>query len=173
MVVKTIMAIIIILLIIIIIIIITIIAHIAVPGDGNILQKETEKCEKYQDLAREIQRIWKSRTKVVPVVVGALDSVSKKLAGHLEQLGIKNRTRTMQKSALLGSAHILRKVLEVWGLGMGLDWMFLPRGNPCAKFYIIIITIIQSILSKTNTFWPLPTLRLLKGLICPANRESE
>ena len=69
--------------------------------------------EKYQDLAREIQRIWTSRTKVVPVAVGALGSVSKKLTGHLEKLGIKNRTRTMQKSALLGSAHILRKVLEV------------------------------------------------------------
>ena len=90
----------------------TVIVDIAVPGDSNILQKETENCEKYQDLAREIQRIWKSRTKVVPVVVGALGSVSKKLAGHLEQLGIKNRTRTMQKSALLGSAHILRKVLK-------------------------------------------------------------
>ena len=37
-------------------------------------------------------------------------SVSKKLAGHLEQIGIKNRTTTMQKSALLESAHILRKV---------------------------------------------------------------
>ena len=67
----------------------TIIVDIAVPGDGNILQKETEKCEKYQDLAREIQRIWKSRTKVLTVVVGALGSASKKLAGHLEQLGIK------------------------------------------------------------------------------------
>ena len=77
-----------------------------------------------------------------PVVVGALGSVSKKLAGHLEQLGIKNRTRTMQKSALLGSAHILRKVLEVWGLGMRLDWIFLLRENPCAKFYIIIIIVI-------------------------------
>ena len=83
----------------------TIIVDIAVPGDSNILQKETQKCEKYQHLAREIQRIWKSRTKVVPVVVGALGSVSKKLVGHLEQLGIKNRTRTMQKSALLESAH--------------------------------------------------------------------
>ena len=48
----------------------------AVPGGSNILQKKTEKCEKYQDLAREIQRIWKSRTKVVPVVLGALGSVS-------------------------------------------------------------------------------------------------
>ena len=47
----------------------------------------------------------------------------------------------MQKSALLGSAHILRKVLEVWGLGIRLDWIFLPRKNPCAKFYIIIIII--------------------------------
>ena len=50
---------------------------------------------------------------MVPVVEGALGSVTKKLAGHLEQLGIEDRTRTMQKSALLGSAHILRKELEV------------------------------------------------------------
>ena len=50
---------------------------------------------------------------IIIIIMGALGSVSKKLAGHLEQLGIKNRTRTMQKSALLGSAHILRKVLEV------------------------------------------------------------
>ena len=76
-------------------------------------QKETEKYEKYQDLAREIKRIWKSRSQVVPVVVGALGSVSQKFAGHLEQLGIRDRTRTMQTSALIGSAHILRKVLEV------------------------------------------------------------
>ena len=41
----------------------------------------------------------------MPVVVGALGTVSKKLAGHLEQLGIKDRIRMMKKSALLGSAH--------------------------------------------------------------------
>ena len=86
---------------------------IAVPRDGYALQKETEKYENYGDLPREIKRIWKSRTKVVPVVVGALGSVSKKLTGHLEQLGIKDRTRTIQTSALFRSAHILRKVLEV------------------------------------------------------------
>ena len=45
----------------------------------------------------------------MPVVVGALGSVSKKVAGHLEQLGIKDRTRTMKKSALLGSALISEK----------------------------------------------------------------
>ena len=68
----------------------TIIVDMSVLGDSNVLQKETEKYEKHQDLAREIKRIWKLRIKVVPVVVGALGSVSKKLAGHLEQLGIKD-----------------------------------------------------------------------------------
>ena len=79
----------------------TIIQDIAVPRDSNVIHKETEKYENYQDLAREIKRIWKSRTKAVPVVVGALGSVSKKLAAHLKQIGIKNRTRTMQKLVLL------------------------------------------------------------------------
>ena len=88
----------------------TIIVDIAAPG---ILQKETEKNEKHQDLARDIKRIKKSRTKVVLVVVGALGSVSKKLTGHFEQLGIKDQTRTMNKSALLESAHIPRNVFEV------------------------------------------------------------
>ena len=50
---------------------------------------------------------------MVPVEASALGSVSKKLAGHLELLGIKDRTRTMQKSELVESVHILRKVLEV------------------------------------------------------------
>ena len=81
----------------------TIIVDIAVPGDSNILQKETEKCEKYQDLAREIQRIWKSRTKVVPVVVGALGSVLKKLAGHLEQLGMTEQERCKVGTPRIGT----------------------------------------------------------------------
>ena len=75
---------------------------ITVPADSNMLHKETERYEKYQDLAREIKKIWKSRTEVVPVAVGALSSKSKKLPGQLEQLGIQDQTRTMQKLALFG-----------------------------------------------------------------------
>ena len=30
---------------------------------------------------------------------------------------------------------------------MGLDWIFLPRENPCAKFYIIIIVVIIIIIT--------------------------
>ena len=46
---------------------------------------------------------------MVPGVVGALGSVSKKLARHLEKLVVKDQTRTMQNAAFLGSTYILRK----------------------------------------------------------------
>ena len=38
-------------------------------------EKEGEKVEKYQDLAREVRQMWDARTKVMPVVMGALASV--------------------------------------------------------------------------------------------------
>ena len=37
------------------------IIDIAVPGDTRIKQKEQEKVEKYQDLKREITRLWSLR----------------------------------------------------------------------------------------------------------------
>ena len=52
-------------------------------------------------------------TEVVPVVIGALGSISKNLPHHLERLGVKVHVLTLQKSALLGTANILQKVLSV------------------------------------------------------------
>ena len=49
---------------------------------------------------------------VVPVVVGALGVVSKRLDAWLEKLGITIRMELLQKTALLGTARILRKLLE-------------------------------------------------------------
>ena len=54
------------------------IVDIAVPADRRVEEKEQEKVEKYQDLNREIGRMWEIRNvQVVPVVIGALGSVSK------------------------------------------------------------------------------------------------
>ena len=51
------------------------IADIAIPGDIRVSEKEKEKIERYQELKREIKRIWNIRnTKVISVVVGALGS---------------------------------------------------------------------------------------------------
>ena len=49
---------------------------------------------------------------VVPVVVGALGAVSKRLDTWLDKLAITIKTGFLQKKALLGTARILRKVLE-------------------------------------------------------------
>ena len=42
----------------------------AVPGDSRIEEKEKEKIEKDQDLRRELQKIWNTRVKILPLVVG-------------------------------------------------------------------------------------------------------
>ena len=92
------------------------IIDIAVAGDNRIKQKEHEKREKYQDLKREIARLWGHRkVSVIPVVVGMLGCVTKDAEQYLEKIEIKVRTDLIQKTALLGTARILRKVLEISG----------------------------------------------------------
>ena len=66
-----------------------IIIDIAVPCDSRTNDKEKEKVEKYQDLKREIKRIWNMRNViVVSVIIGALGSITKKLDEWLEKLDI-------------------------------------------------------------------------------------
>jgi len=52
---------------------------IAVPADARVAEKEQEKMDRYQDLAREQKWLWKVETKVIPLVVGALGTVTKGL----------------------------------------------------------------------------------------------
>ena len=49
----------------------------------------------------------------VPVVIGALGKVTKESNEWIEKLGITNNVGVIQKSALLRTARILRKVLEM------------------------------------------------------------
>ena len=80
---------------------------IAIPGDSRIHEKEFEKIEKYQDLKWEIRRMCIKNGGVVPVFVGALGSVTKKLGKWIEKLGIRVRIGPLQKTTLLGTARIL------------------------------------------------------------------
>ena len=52
---------------------------------------------------------------VKPIVIGVLDTVTKGLVQGLEDLEIRGRVETIQMTALLRSARILRRVLETWG----------------------------------------------------------
>ena len=86
---------------------------IAVPGDSRVEAKENEKVQKYQDLARELRKLWQVKVNVVPVVVGALGTIPKALEKHLKEIGTSVRVELLQKAALLGTARILRKTLEI------------------------------------------------------------
>lgn len=85
---------------------------IAVPGDTRVKTKEDEKCDKYRELCKELGKLWKVKCTVIPVVIGALGTVPTRLTSFLGIMGINLSVETIQKSAILGSARILRKVLE-------------------------------------------------------------
>ena len=91
-----------------------IIIDIAVPTDVRVKEKEKEKVEKYQDLKKEIKRLWKlGNVEIAPVVVGALGSVSAEFERWMGKLGITCNVGVMQKSVLFRTTRILRKLLEM------------------------------------------------------------
>ena len=56
-------------------------------GDKRIGEKENEKVEKYQELKRQIARMWNMRTvRVIPIVIRSLGKVTKNLDTWLEKL---------------------------------------------------------------------------------------
>ena len=77
------------------------IIDIAVPVDAGIVEKEKEKAEKYQDVRREVARLWNVKAKVVPIVVGAQGAVTPNLSKHLDAIGVTTRIQLLQKAALL------------------------------------------------------------------------
>ena len=83
----------------------------SVPFDANVVTKELEKTRKYEQLATEVSREHRVTTAVIPIVVGALGTVSRNLAGGLRRLGIGDVLGGLQMSAVIGTSAILRKVL--------------------------------------------------------------
>jgi hypothetical protein len=84
---------------------------VAIPGDRNVIQKEAEKILKCKDLTIEIQRMWNVKTGVTPVIIGATGTISKSFRKYVSTIPGNNDVRELQKTAILGTAHILRKVL--------------------------------------------------------------
>ena len=85
---------------------------VAISGDRNVFKKEAEKILKYKDLTMEIQRMYENvKTKVIPVILGATGTTSKSFRKYLCNIPGKHEVKELQKTAILGTAHILRKVL--------------------------------------------------------------
>ena len=60
------------------------IVNFAVPADHRINLKECEKRDKYLDLARELKKLWNMQVTIIPMVIGAFETVTKGLLKGLE-----------------------------------------------------------------------------------------
>ena len=83
---------------------------VAISGDRNVIKKEAEKIVKYKDLTTEIQRMWNVKTKE-PAIIRATGTISKSFRKYVSNIPGKHEVKELQKTAILGTAHILRKVL--------------------------------------------------------------
>ena len=61
----------------------------------------------------ELQKIWNVKVKIIPLVVGSLGVIPKQFGNRLKQIGIAAETAQVQKTVFLGTARILRKLLEI------------------------------------------------------------
>ena len=86
--------------------------------------KECEKKDKYLDVARELKKLWNMKVTIIPIVIGGFGTITKGLLKGMEDLEVSGRVETIQMTALLKTARILRRVLETWGdlLSLKLQW---------------------------------------------------
>ena len=91
------------------------IVNFAFPANHRIKLKECEKRNKYLDLARELKKLWNMKVTIASIVIGAFGTLTKGLLNGLEDLEVGDRVETIQTTALLKTARILRRVLETWG----------------------------------------------------------
>ena len=88
------------------------IVDLPVPADHRIRLKECEKRDKYLDLAKELKKLWNMQVTIIPIVIGEFRTVTKGLLKGLEDLEFGGRVETIQTTALLRTARILRRFLE-------------------------------------------------------------
>ena len=84
----------------------------AVPGDSRIKEKKKDNIGKYQDLGRELQKIWNVKVKIIPFA-GSLGTIPKQFCNRLKLIGTRAGIVQFQNTVLLGTTRILRKVLEI------------------------------------------------------------
>jgi hypothetical protein len=55
--------------------------------------------------------MWNVKIKLTPVIIGATGTISKSFRKYVSNIPGNHGVKELQKTALLGTAHILRKVL--------------------------------------------------------------
>ena len=59
-------------------------------------------------LKRELKRLWNEKVVLVPIIIGALETVSKRFHLYLKKAGLDGSILPLQKACLLGTSRIIR-----------------------------------------------------------------
>lgn len=90
-----------------------IIIDIVIPNCLNITSKTAEKITKYKELKIELKKCWNlKKVNTIPIICGALGSTGKNIEEYLKMISENLEFRTIQKTVLLGTSHIIRNVIN-------------------------------------------------------------
>jgi hypothetical protein len=85
---------------------------VAIPADRNVVHKEAENKLKYKSLCIEIQQMWNLKYMIIPIIIGATGIITRSLRKNLEAVPGKHSINSLKKTAILGTSHIIQKVLK-------------------------------------------------------------
>jgi len=85
---------------------------VAIQADRNVVQMEVVKTLKYKSLCIEMQRMWNLKCKIVPVIIGVTGIATEGSRKNVEAVPGKRSVDAPQKTAIFGTSHIIRKVLQ-------------------------------------------------------------
>ena len=86
---------------------------VKVPQDYNMASATFNNITKYKELQIEIQKLYNlKKVTIVPVVIGTIRSTYDSLKMHLGTISNDAPARIIQKTALLGTSHIIWKFLS-------------------------------------------------------------
>ena len=88
---------------------------LAVPAHRRLTLNESEKRDHYLNLATKLKKLRKMKVTRIPIGIGTLGTVTKRLVKGLEDFKIRERVETIQTIAVR-SARILRTVQETLNL---------------------------------------------------------
>ena len=90
---------------------------VAITGDRNVTKKEAEKILKYKDLITKIQGMWNMKATVIPLIIGAIGTISKSLRKYLSNIPGEHEIKELQKkkknSHFRHCTHTPREVLTL------------------------------------------------------------
>ena len=85
----------------------------SIPAKRKTSLKTMEKLTKYKDLEIEIEKMWGMKTATVTVVIEAFGLVKKGTESYVGKISDNIRVRELQKTVLIGIAHLLRRTLSM------------------------------------------------------------